>query len=87
MLFRSNCGGSGCVRWGDYAGMELDPNVVAAREFCEALLRRGVLSKDTHHTVVRFAPPLNISRETIDQALAVIEATLDEFSMSPEMTA
>ena len=72
---------------GLFIGMELDPNVVTAREFCEALLRRGVLSKDTHHTVVRFAPPLNISLETIDQALAVIGATLDEFSMSPEMTA
>ena len=71
---------------GLFIGMELDPKVVTAREFCEALLRRGVLSKDTHHTVVRFAPPLNISRETIDQALAVIEATLDEFSMSPALT-
>ncbi len=72
---------------GLFIGMELDPEVVTAREFCEALLRRGVLSKDTHHTVVRFAPPLNISRETIDHALAVIEATLDEFSMSPTLVA
>lgn len=70
---------------GLFIGMELDPKVVTAREFCEALLRRGVLSKDTHHTVVRFAPPLNISRETINQALVVIEATLDEFSMAPAL--
>ena len=72
---------------GLFIGMELDPKVVTAREFCEALLRRGMLSKDTHHTVVRFAPPLNISGETVDRALAVIEATLDEFSMATALTA
>ena len=72
---------------GLFIGMELDPQVVTAREFCEALLLRGVLSKDTHHTVVRFAPPLNISQGTIDQALAAIEATLDEFSMAPAFIA
>lgn len=66
---------------GLFIGMELDPAVVTARAFCEALLRHGVLSKDTHHTVVRFAPPLNISRETIDEALVAIEATLDEYAV------
>ncbi len=72
---------------GLFIGMELDPKVVTARAFCEAMLRRGVLSKDTHHTVVRFAPPLNISRDTIDQALTVIETTLDEFSMASVLVA
>ena len=66
---------------GLFIGMELDPAVVTARAFCEALLRHGVLSKDTHHTVVRFAPPLNISRETIDEALVAIEATLHEYAV------
>ena len=72
---------------GLFIGMELDPDVVSARAFCERLMRRGVLSKDTHHTVVRFAPPLNISRETMDQALLAIEATLEEFAVDVAVTA
>ena len=72
---------------GLFIGMELDPDVVGGRAFCEALLHRGLLSKDTHHTVVRFAPPLTISRETLDQALAIIEATLTEYAAAPALTA
>lgn len=72
---------------GLFIGMELDADVVGGRAFCEALLRRGLLSKDTHHTVVRFAPPLTISRETLDQALAIIEATLAECAVAPALTA
>jgi ornithine--oxo-acid transaminase len=63
---------------GLFIGMELDRDVVSARAFCETLMRHGVLSKDTHQTVVRFAPPLNISRATVDQALAAIEAAFAE---------
>ncbi|SNS16474.1 ornithine--oxo-acid transaminase [Noviherbaspirillum humi] len=55
-------------------GLELDPAIVSAREFCERLMRQGVLSKDTHHTVVRFAPPLIISAQQVDEALAIIES-------------
>ena len=40
-----------------------------ARVFCEALMRRGILAKETHHQVVRFAPPLVIERETLEEAL------------------
>ena len=72
---------------GLFIGMELDRDVVSARAFCESLLRRGVLSKDTHHTVVRFAPPLNISRETMDQALLAIEETLAELTADVAVTA
>ena len=71
---------------GLFIGMELDPEVVSARKFCESLLRRGVLSKDTHHTVVRFAPPLNISRETMDQALLAIAETLTELAVDTAVT-
>ncbi|MBI2316181.1 MAG: aminotransferase class III-fold pyridoxal phosphate-dependent enzyme, partial [Betaproteobacteria bacterium] len=59
-------------------GVEFDPALASAREVCEALLERGVLSKDTHHTVVRLAPPLVISRGQIDEALAALRATLAE---------
>lgn len=54
-------------------GLELDPQVITARSFCERLMENGVLSKETHHTVVRFAPPLIITAEAIDAALRIIE--------------
>lgn len=47
-----------------------------ARRFCEALRDRGILCKETHETVIRFAPPLVISKEEIDWALEHIEAVL-----------
>ncbi len=40
-----------------------------ARPFCEALMERGILAKETHHQVIRFAPPLTIDRETLAAAL------------------
>ena len=59
-------------------GIEIDPALASARTVCDRLLQHGVLSKDTHHTVVRFAPPLVITREQIDDALAALRATLAE---------
>lgn len=62
-------------------GVEIDPAFAHARTVCEALLHEGVLSKDTHDTVVRFAPPLTVSAGQIDEAvqafgraLAAVEA-------------
>lgn len=49
-------------------GMEIDPARATARQVCEKLLARGVLSKDTHETVVRFAPPLIIEKADLDWA-------------------
>ncbi|UCC82566.1 MAG: ornithine--oxo-acid transaminase [Gemmatimonadota bacterium] len=43
-----------------------------ARPFCEALMERGILAKETHYQVVRFAPPLVITREILEEALAAI---------------
>ncbi|MBI1891326.1 MAG: ornithine--oxo-acid transaminase [Burkholderiales bacterium] len=57
-------------------GMELDPALISARRFCEALMAAGILSKETHETVVRFAPPLVITAHEIDDALKTIRATL-----------
>lgn len=57
-------------------GVELDPRRVDARAACEALLAEGVLSKDTHHTVLRFAPPLTITLEQIDGAVDALERAL-----------
>ena len=47
-----------------------------ARPFCEALQERGILAKETHHQVVRFAPPLTVAREDLEAALVEIEAVL-----------
>ena len=49
-------------------GVEIDPAFASARAVCEGLLERGVLSKDTHGTVVRFAPPLVVESEHLDLA-------------------
>ena len=47
-----------------------------ARPFCEALQKRGILAKETHRQVVRFAPPLTVEGETLEGALVEIEAVL-----------
>jgi ornithine--oxo-acid transaminase len=57
-------------------GVELIPEAGGARRFCEALQDRGLLCKETHETVIRFAPPLVITREEIDWAMEQIEAVL-----------
>ena len=57
-------------------GVELKKEAGGARRFCEALAAEGVLSKETHEHVIRFAPPLVITREEIDWALPRIEKVL-----------
>jgi ornithine--oxo-acid transaminase len=47
-----------------------------ARPFCEALMRKGILAKETHHQVVRLAPPLVISKEILEEALQTIVPVL-----------
>ena len=57
-------------------GVELKPEAGGARRFCEALQKRGLLAKETHEHVIRFAPPLVITREEIDWALKHIRTVL-----------
>ena len=57
-------------------GMELKPEAGGARRFCEALQSKGILAKETHEHVIRFAPPLVIDKETIDWALPSIREVL-----------
>ena len=64
---------------GLFVGVEVDRSRVTARAVCEALLRHGVLSKDTHGTVIRFAPALTITRDELDIAVDALEAALREF--------
>jgi ornithine--oxo-acid transaminase len=63
---------------GLFVGIEIDPEIAEAREICEALMQRGVLSKETHTTVVRLAPPLIISKAEIDWAIIQIRSVLQE---------
>jgi ornithine--oxo-acid transaminase len=57
-------------------GVQIDPAFASAREVCERLMEEGVLTKDTHHTVVRLAPPLVIEREQIDAAVSALQRVL-----------
>jgi len=61
---------------GLFIGVELYPEAGGARRFCEALMRHGLLCKETHQHVIRFAPPLIIQKDDIDWALERIEAVL-----------
>jgi len=63
---------------GLWAGVDLDPALVSARAVVEMMVERGVLSKETHETVIRFAPPLVISREALDWAMDVFGQVLEE---------
>lgn len=57
-------------------GVELKPEAGGARRFCEALQAQGILAKETHEHVIRFAPPLVIDRPALDWALPRIRAVL-----------
>ena len=63
---------------GLFVGVEINPALGTARDVCERLMQRGVLSKETHDTVVRLAPPLTITRGEIDWALEQLRTVLDE---------
>ncbi len=58
---------------GLFIGVELTE---AARPYCEKLKELGLLCKETHDTVIRFAPPLIITKEEIDLALSKIRQVL-----------
>lgn len=58
-------------------GIELKPEAGGAHRFCLELQNRGILCKDTHKTVIRFAPPLIIDRETIDWAIPIVTEVLN----------
>ena len=58
-------------------GIELKQIAGGARRFCEAFQQRGILCKETHENVIRFAPPLVIDKDTIDWALPHIREVLN----------
>jgi ornithine--oxo-acid transaminase len=62
---------------GLFVGVVLKPEAGGARRFCEALKDKGVLCKETHEDIIRFAPPLIIDRDTIDWAIEQIVKVLN----------
>jgi len=82
-LFRAEVGklvGNGVVRLvrgrGLLNAVDIDPAAGKARKFTEKLMQNGLLAKETHDTVIRFAPPLTISEEEIMHAVAIISKVL-----------
>lgn len=61
---------------GLFIGVVIDPRKAPARAICLKLLEQGVLSKETHETVVRLAPPLIITKEQIDEVVEKIKIVL-----------
>ncbi|MDY6793038.1 MAG: ornithine--oxo-acid transaminase [Thermodesulfobacteriota bacterium] len=57
-------------------GMELWPETGGARQYCQKLKKKGLLCKETHENIIRFAPPLVITKDVVDWALEQIEAVL-----------
>jgi ornithine--oxo-acid transaminase len=57
-------------------GVELNHDAGGARPFCEQLMKKGLLCKETHEHVIRFAPPLVITKQDIDWALVRIKEVL-----------
>ncbi len=60
-------------------GVVIDEASGTARPFCKALMKKGILAKETHEQVVRFAPPLVITREILEEALE----SISEVFLSP----
>jgi len=59
-------------------GVEINPKYGKARKFCERFLELGMLTKETHDYVIRFAPPLVIKKPQIDWALKRIRTVFEE---------
>lgn len=61
---------------GLWVGLDIEPRRASARKLVEQLAARGVLSKETHETVIRFAPPLTITPALIDKAAAIVRQVI-----------
>ncbi|GAA0401198.1 ornithine--oxo-acid transaminase [Acrocarpospora corrugata] len=64
---------------GLWAGVDIDPSLASGRQVCEALMRKGVLAKDTHGSTIRLAPPLTISADDLSWMIGQLGAVLSEF--------
>jgi ornithine--oxo-acid transaminase len=69
---------------GLFLGIDIEPGRARAREVCERLMARGLLSKETHETVVRLAPPLGIGTELLQWAVVQVREVLAEMEQLAE---
>ncbi|WP_207904518.1 ornithine--oxo-acid transaminase [Agromyces fucosus] len=67
---------------GLWAGVDIDPALATGREVCEALMRRGVLAKDTHGSTIRLAPPIVVEQADLDWAVDQLADVLEELAVS-----
>lgn len=58
---------------GLWIGVDIEPSCTTARDLVERLAAAGVLSKETHDTVIRFAPPLTITHDLMDRAVEIFQ--------------
>jgi ornithine--oxo-acid transaminase len=65
---------------GLWAGIDIDPAIGTGREVCEALMRRGVLAKDTHGSTIRLAPPIVVEQADLDWAVGQLAEVLEELA-------
>jgi ornithine--oxo-acid transaminase len=65
---------------GLWIGLELKPEAGGARRFCEALMKKGLLCKETHATTIRFAPPLVITQGDLEWACERVEQVFHELA-------
>jgi len=63
---------------GLWAGVDIDPELATGREVAEALVGRGVLTKDTHGSTLRFAPPLIVTERDVHFAMDQLEGALGD---------
>ncbi|MGW4791607.1 ornithine--oxo-acid transaminase [Nonomuraea sp. NPDC004297] len=63
---------------GLWAGVDIDPSIATGREVSKALLKRGVLAKDTHGSTIRLAPPIAVSEEDLLWAVSQLADALYE---------
>jgi len=63
---------------GLFIGMVLHKEAGGARRFCEALMARGLLCKETHDDVIRFAPPLTITKDQLEWAAGQVAEVMNE---------
>ena len=65
---------------GLFNAIEIDPGktTYSGYDICLKLMENGLLAKQTHENIIRFAPPLTITRKEIDYASDIIEETLME---------
>ena len=63
---------------GLWIGVEINTKIIDGRSICKLLLKKGILSKETHESTIRFAPPLIIEKKEIDWAVQTFKETLKE---------